>query len=254
MKILVCAKQVADPQGPVAVVGGRIDYGHQPSWRMNYYDAFALEEALAIGETHPGVFVDALSVGPPRVETTVRRALEMGAGRGIHILTGDEGADCPGHVARLIAAHAERECYDLVLCGVMSEDDMNGETGQLIAGRLGYSCATAAVVLTMDDQSGTVRVERQIDAATREVAVLTLPSVVSVQSGINRPRYPSLSHVLRARTQDLVLIRETAAPKTDSAVIGFGVPSSSRAGLMIRGTEAEKAEKLAGYLHGLGVL
>jgi len=254
MKILVCVKQVADPQGYVSAAGNRIDYGRHPSWRMNRFDTFALEEALAIGEAHPGAIVDAVSVGPPRVEATVRRSLEMGAGRGIHILTADESTDCPGHVAGLIASHAKKECYDLVLCGVMSEDDMNGSTGQMIAARLGYSCATAAVALAIDVRSGTVRVERQIDAATKEVVILTLPVVVSVQSGINKPRYPSLSHVLRARSQDLVLIRDTADSEADTVVLGFGVPSSSRTGFMITGTEAEKAEKLAGYIRTMGVV
>ncbi len=255
MKILVCVKQVADPQGLVTTDGNRIDYGHHPSWRMNRFDAFALEEALVIGEEHPGAFVDAVSVGPPRVQTTIRRSLEMGAGRGIHFLTEDEDMGRPCRVAGLIASHAEKERYDLVLCGAMSEDDMNGATGPMIAARLGYSCATAAVSLTIDLQSGTIRAERQIDAATREVAVLTLPAVVSVQAGINKPRYPSLSHVLRARTQDLILlIRDTAIRETDTVILGFGVPSSSRAGHLMTGTEAEKAEKLAGYIRTLGVV
>jgi electron transfer flavoprotein beta subunit len=254
MKILVCVKQVADPQGSVSVDGNRIDYGRHPSWRMNRFDAFTLEEALVIGEAHPGAVVDAVSVGPPRVETTIRRSLDMGAGRGIHIMTGDEGADYPGDIARLIASYAEREHYDLVLCGAMSEDDMNGATGPMIAARLQYSCATAAVSVAIDIRSRTVRAERQIDAVTREVVVLTLPAVVSIQSGINRPRYPSLSHVLRARTQDLILIQDTADSEADTVVLGFGVPSSSRTGLMLTGTEAEKAVKLAGYIRTLGVV
>jgi len=253
MKILVCVKQVADPEGPVAAVGGRVVYGRHPGWRMNRYDEYALEEALRIKDVFSEALVTAVSVGPPRAALAVRRSLEMGAVQGVHILTGEECISNPFQISRLIALYAEEEGYDLILCGVMSEDDMNGQTGPMIAARLGYSCATAVLGLTLDESAKAVTVEREIDAVTREVAVLSVPAVITVQSGINRPRYPSLSHVLRARSQDLVLVAETGEPACNTATIGYGVPAASRAGLILEGTDGEKAERLVAYLHGRGL-
>jgi electron transfer flavoprotein beta subunit len=254
MRILVCVKQVADPEGPVSATGGRIEYGDHPSWRMNRYDEYALEEALRIREASSGTFVDVVSVGPLRAEITIRRSLEMGAGRGIHILTGEEEVSDPARIARLIASHAEGEAYDLILCGVMSEDDMNGQTGPMIAARIGLPCATAVLVLKVDSTARKVSAEREIDALKREMVVLSLPAVITVQSGINKPRYPSLSHVLRARSQDLVLIREAEGLARDTILLGFSAPSSSRAGIIFEGTALEKAEKLVSYLHAQNIL
>jgi electron transfer flavoprotein beta subunit len=253
MKILVCIKQVADPEGPVSATGGRIEYGDHPGWRMNRYDEYALEEALQIGEAFSGTFVDVVSVGPLRAEITIRRSLEIGAGGGIHILTGEEGVADPARIARLIASYAEGEAYDLILCGVMSEDDMNGQTGPMIAARLGLPCATAVLALMVNSTAKTVSAEREIDALTREDVVLTLPAVITVQSGINKPRYPLLSHVLRARSQDLVLIPETGGLAQDTVLLGFSTPSSSRAGIVFEGTALEKVEKLVSYLHTQGL-
>ena len=253
MKILVCIKQVADPEGAVFATDDRIEYGNNPRWRMNRYDEYALEEALLIREAFPGTTVDAVSVGPLRAEITIRRSLEMGVGRGIHILTGEEGVADPARIACRIASYAEGEAYDLILCGVMSEDDMNGQTGPMIAARLGLSCATAVLSLMLDSTVRTVSVEREIDALTREAVVLTLPAVITVQSGINKPRYPSLSHVLRARSQDLVLVSEADGFVRDTILLGFNAPSSSRAGLIFEGTALEKAEQLVSYLHAQGL-
>jgi electron transfer flavoprotein beta subunit len=253
MKILVCVKQVADPEGTVTADGGRVVYDQHPAWRMNRYDEYALEEALKIRDASPLAAVTAISVGPPRVATALRRSLEMGAGQGIHILTGDEDILDPFQIASLIALHAENEDYDLILCGVMSEDDMNGQVGPMVAARLGYACATAVLGLTVDEPTKTVTAEREIDQLTREVVALALPAVITMQSGVNRPRYPSLSHVLRARSQDLSLVAATGTPASSVATIGYDVPSASRAGLIIEGSEAEKAERLVSYLHGRGL-
>ena len=254
MRILVCIKQVADPEGPVSATGGRIEYGDHPGWRMNRYDEYALEEALRIEEAFPGTFVDVVSVGPLRAEITIRRSLEMGAGQGIHILTKEEGVVDPARIAHLIVSYAEGGAYDLILCGVMSEDDMNGQTGPMIAARLGLPCATAVLDLMVDSTARTVSVEREIDALTREAIVLTLPAVITVQSGINKPRYPSLSHVLRARSQDLVLIQEAESLARDTVLLEFSTPSSSRAGIIFEGTALEKAEILVFYLHAQNIL
>ncbi len=134
MKLLVCVKQIPDPDAPVCVnADGRwveIDGG---AFVMNRFDCFALEEALRIREEIPETRIDVVSVGPERVDAVLRRALGMGADHGIHILTESDGYLSPFATATWIAAHARACHYDLILTGIMSGDDMNGQVGPLVA-------------------------------------------------------------------------------------------------------------------------
>ncbi|MBW2638382.1 MAG: hypothetical protein JRC86_12890 [Deltaproteobacteria bacterium] len=94
MKILICIKQVPDSEGIITIGDSCREIDFVGSYRMNRFDEFALEEALRIGERMPVESIDALSVGPARTESTIRKALEMGASSGIHILTeGTGGSD-----------------------------------------------------------------------------------------------------------------------------------------------------------------
>ena len=144
MKLLVCVKQIPDPDAPAGVnADGRwveIDGG---AFVMNRFDCFALEEALRIREEIPETRIDVVSVGPERVETVLRRALGMGADHGIHILTECDGYLSPFATATWIAAHVRACHYDLILTGIMSGDDMNGQVGPLIAEMLHLPCATS---------------------------------------------------------------------------------------------------------------
>ena len=90
MKILVCIKQVPDGTGIITIGRSPREIDVEGHYRMNRFDEFALEEALRIGEQMPVESIDAISVGPVRTESTIRKALEMGALQGIHIRT-EEG-------------------------------------------------------------------------------------------------------------------------------------------------------------------
>ena len=123
---------------------------------MNRFDEFALEEALLIKEKLPGTLVDALSVGPERASSNVQRALGMGADHGIHILIPSEGYMSPFTVASLIAAFARTRNYDLIMTGVMAEDTMACQTGQLIAALLDLPCATSVIKEEVRPESGKI--------------------------------------------------------------------------------------------------
>jgi electron transfer flavoprotein beta subunit len=208
MKILVCVKQVAGAESRFQIADDHkaVCYNEDTVYRMNRFDEFALEEALLIRETHKGC-VDAISVGPERVINTIRRAMELGTDKCIHILLNEEGYVSPGVISNLIACFAAEGLYDLILTGAMAEDDLYGQTGQMIAGILNYPCASSVILERLNKEENTVYVEREIDAVTREAVTLRLPAVLTIQSGINRPRYPSLSNVLRARSQKIITIK-----------------------------------------------
>ncbi len=258
MKILVCVKQVPDSADAAQLdeQTGCLSYKTAADFRMNRFDEFALEEALLIRERRPGTRVHALSVGPERVRSTLRRALGLGADHGIHLLESTEGWISPFIVASWIAAYARTKDYDLVLTGIMAEDDMEGQVGPLLAEFLPMNCCTSTVFLTLLPEERAARVERETEGGIREIMKVTLPALLTIQSGINQPRYPSLSNVLRAHQQDLEVVSaaslSTENPRQET--LGFSYPPRSRAGAFLSGTAREKAETLVKLLRAKSLL
>jgi electron transfer flavoprotein beta subunit len=254
MKILVCVKQVLDPESVfrISASGERIEVGPGALFRMNRYDEFALEEALRIREAFPETRIDAISAGPASAAQTVRRALEMGADQGIHIVLGHERCRTPFEIASLIGVYARDRQYDLILAGIMAEDDMQAQVGPMLAEILGYPWATAVMSISLPHPSGAIHVERELEGGRREAFALTLPALLTLQSGINRPRYPALSHVLRARSQALITIDASQAPAAGPFslpaprewIVNLEEPVPLKTGMILPGSPIEKAEKL----------
>ena len=208
IKILVCIKQVPESDAPVEFANtphGAVVLSDGP-FRINRSDACALEAAIRLKESHEATVVDVVSVGPPRVEEILRRAMGMGADNAVLIRTPPDIMLSPMTVAGWIAGYAENASYDLVLTGVMSEDLMHGITGQTIAALLGWPSAWGVVSLDFVQETGVVAVEKEIENGRRLAHEIRLPGVLAVQTGIHRPRYPSLSNLLRANAKDLHVI------------------------------------------------
>lgn len=281
VRILVCVKQVPDAEAPIRIADdGRSLVVGAGDWRMNRFDEFAVEEALQIRESVPGSVVEAVSVGPARAVAVLRRALAMGADEALHILREEEEDPLPGDVAAWIAAAVRDRGCDLILTGVMSEDAMHAQTGPILAELLGIPCATAVIAVRLRPeadglpvQSGVgtglrndaertraearvIRVERELEGGLREALELPLPALITVQSGINRPRYPALSHVLRARSQPLLTVPVGAlpAPPRRERVVCLAWMEPSGKALFLTGTPVEKAERLAALFRGKALL
>jgi len=219
-------------------------------WRMNRFDEFALEEALRIREAFPGSSVEALSVGPPRVAAVLRRALAMGADEAIHILQEGNQYLFPDELAFLMASFARDNSFDLILAGVMSEDAMQGQTGPMLAEMLDIYCATAVVAQRVSPEKGRITVERELEGGVRERLELPLPALIAVQSGINIPRYPTLSHVLRSRSQLLLTIPAATLPPRRERLSCLAWPAPSGKAFFLEGTPEGKAERLAEIFAG----
>ncbi|ABW67727.1 electron transfer flavoprotein subunit beta/FixA family protein [Desulfosudis oleivorans] len=258
MRILVCVKQAAqltDPELPAE--GGTIRLADlEPEYDINYYDTFAVEEAVRLKETLPDVTIDAVSVGPDRVETTLRRALALGADNAIHVHTPDMSMMPAATVAHLIDRSTADRDYDLILAGVMSEDAMQRMTGPMVAALRGLPCATSVIKTRLDMEKKAVTVVCELEGGLHETVELALPALVTVQSGINLPRYASLSNRLRARSQAIEVVRVDPADIPDTGV-AFGplfVPAKTGGGEILTGTPREKAESLISRLHEKSIL
>jgi len=253
MKILVCIKQVPDAESRPMINQGRTwaGYAEKTTYWINRFDEHAVEEALRIREMIPGTKIDIVSIGPERVKSAIKRCIEMGADQGFHLYDDTMDYLSPSLKSQLIVDFCHNREYDLILTGVMSEDIMSGQTGPMIAARLGISSATSVMKLEVNAARRCIRVERELDSGRRCSMDLALPALAAVQSGINRPRYPSLSNVMRAKNAEITEIKCTAglpAPgyETVERIQDIG---SVRAGLRLEGTTEEKASKLWQMLH-----
>lgn len=265
MKILVCAKFVPDTDHLVIKEGegGKAVIGDVYEYRMNRFDEFAVEEAVRIKEQSDGVVVDVLTVGLDGSKDVLRRAMGMGVDNGIHLEVRGEKYLSPRVVAAGIADYAREKGYDLILTGAMSEDMMNGQVGPMVASFLCVPCATQVIFLRLssgrtdgqfDENAGAssdwvaVYVEREIEGGNREMLEIDLPAVIAVQTGINEPRYPSLSNLLRANKQEIETIVPGAsgnsAFKAPEDLVSTIVPPKIRAGRHVEGSAVEKAEQL----------
>ena len=245
MNILVCVKQVPDVEQITVTEDrdGSAVLGEFAGFHMNRYDEFAVEAAVRLKEATDTVRVDALAVGPEPARDVVKRAIGMGADRGVHLQTADGKDTGPAAVADRIARYAGQKPYALILFGSMSEDGMHGQVGPMTSACLERPCATQVIALKIADDETAVSVEREVEGGARERVHLKLPAVLSLQPGINRPRYPSLSNLLRASRQKMEIISADGLGRVCDPVAYAGamLPPRTRAGTVLEGTLQEKA-------------
>lgn len=201
MRILVCLKQVPDKDSTFRInaTGTWVETGNL-SFQINEYDRYALEEALRLRDAG-GAEVVVISMGPDRVSQALKTALAMGADRAIHVRDASEQPD-PLAVARILHAAAQHEAFDLVLTGFQAEDDNFAQVGPLLARLLEVPCATGIMRLAVVDDGAAVRVEREMENNRLQVVDVTLPAVLTVQTGINEPRYASLKGIMAAKRKE----------------------------------------------------
>ena len=251
MKILVCLKQVL-----AAEAAGRELAPRESDYRLNRFDEHALEEALKLKESRPETRVEVLTVGPERAAGVLRRGLGMGADHGIHLLTAGPPPADPHQLAVLIASQVDGRGHDLIFTGVMAEDTQRGQVGVMLAAILGRPWSTAVVAIDGRPAAGEIIVTRELEGGARERLALELPALLTIQAGGNRPRYPTLSGMLRAREQELETIAAASVilppPRQESG--WTAPPVRRRQGLVLTGSPAVKAARLLAILRQRGLV
>ena len=174
-------------------------------WELNEWDAFSLEEALALREAAGEGEVVAITVGDRDADEALLSALAKGADRGVRIWDDALAGADPLAVARVLAAAVEREAADLVLCGVQSSDAVNGATGIALAGFLDLPHVAVVKSLDYDAASSTATVERELEGGLVEVLRVRMPALLTIQTGINQPRYATLRAIKQAREKPLAV-------------------------------------------------
>ena len=199
MKALVLVKYVPDSNSVFRInsEGTWIDESSL-SFAVNDYDRYALEELLALKDAGTVEEVVALTVGPAEASSALRTCLATGADRAIHIKDDALRGCDPLSLARVIHSAIQDEGFSLILAGLQADDDNHTQVGGLLAGLLDWPAASAAMSLAVQGDES-LRVERELEGNELQVVDLTLPAVVTVQTGINTPRYASLKGIMAAK-------------------------------------------------------
>ncbi|HSG95557.1 MAG TPA: electron transfer flavoprotein subunit beta/FixA family protein, partial [Afifellaceae bacterium] len=168
MKVLVAVKRVIDPNVKVRVKADQTGVETaNVKMAMNPFDEIAVEEAIRMREAGAAEEIVAVSIGAQQVQETIRTALAMGADRGIHVAT-DEAVQ-PLAAAKLLKAVIENEQPQVVILGKQAVDDDAGQTGQMLAGLLGWSQATFASKIVLGD--GGAEITREVDGGLETIKV-----------------------------------------------------------------------------------
>ena len=199
MKILVAVKRVIDYNVQVrvkedctGVVTDNVKMSSNPP------DDNAIEEAVKIKESGKATEVIAVTVGEDKAQETLRKALAVGADKGIHVKV--DGAVEPLAVAKILQKIVDKEKPDLVFMGKQAIDDDCNQTGQMLSALLNWPQATFASKIKIKDKS--LEVIREIDEGLETIEV-NIPAIVTCDLRLNEPRYASLPNIMKAKKKPL---------------------------------------------------
>ena len=199
MKILVAVKRVIDYNVQVRVKDdGTGVVTDNVKMSTNPPDDNAIEEAVKIKESGKAKEVVAITIGDDKAQETVRKALAVGADRGIHVKV--DGIVDPLAVSKILKKIVEKENPDLVFMGKQAIDDDCNQTGQMLAAILNWPQATFASKIEVKEKS--LEVTREIDEGLETIEV-NIPAIVTCDLRLNEPRYASLPNIMKAKKKPL---------------------------------------------------
>jgi electron transfer flavoprotein beta subunit len=200
MNIAVCIKRIpktAEADIFIEKDGTDIKKDHLV-FTLNDWDGYAVREAALLKEKYGGE-VTVITVGPEESKEVLTRCLAMGADKALRI---EKPNAQDGHlIARILAQAIRNQPFDLILTGVQAEDDNCGQVGVELAQMLGLPHATIVTHIEMTGDKAKVR--RELEGGIDEVMELKLPAVLTIQTGINEPKYVSLAAILEAEDKEI---------------------------------------------------
>lgn len=199
MKILVAVKRVIDYNVQIRVKeDGTGVHTDNVKMSTNPPDDNAVEEAVKLKESGQAKEVIAVTIGEEKVQETVRKALAVGADRGIHVKT--DGYVEPLGVAKILKKIVEKEKPDLIFMGKQAIDDDCNQTGQMLAALLGWPQGTFVSKVQLKDKI--IQVIREVDEGLETIEI-NLPAIVTCDLRLNEPRYASLPNIMKAKKKPI---------------------------------------------------
>ena len=262
MEILVCARRVPDAsENEIQLNRAGNDIERDDLvYSINEPDNYAVEEALQI-VARTGGKVTVATVGSDEDEEILRREMAMGANQGV--LLSDEafaGSDARG-IATVLNAYARKEKFNLILTGVQAEDG-GAQVGGMLAAMLGYPFASLVTSIEVID-GNKLQVSREIEGGSREMNEIDLPCVLSIQTGINEPRYVGMRGIRQVASLEIPTYSASEL-SIDPASVGeaaakvkrqdYFVPAIGKGAEILEGSSEEIADKLIELLKAKGGL
>jgi electron transfer flavoprotein beta subunit len=225
MEILVCVKRVPDTaENEIEVNKDGTDIERDDLvYSVNEWDNYAVEEAIQIRD-NVGGNVTVISVGDEESEEVVRREMAMGADNGV-LLSDDafEGSDGQG-IAAILKAEIEKGSYDLILTGAQA-DDGAAQVGGMLAAMLDMPFASLVNgIEVIDDKK--LKIGREIEGGNQEMSEIELPCVLSIQTGINEPRYVGIRGIRKVASVEI--------PVRGAADLGLSADAAGEAGAKVK--------------------
>jgi electron transfer flavoprotein beta subunit len=241
MKVVVCVKQVA-------ALGDEVEFADDErdvdpdflDFALNEWDTYATEEALRLRDAAGDGEVVVVSVGDENVEDAMRRALAMGADRGIRVDI-EERLD-PLQTAHALAEVVRGESPDLVFCGVQSADAVQAATGTALAELL--DLPRVAVVTRIELADGTATVHRELEGGLVDVTEVDTPCLLTIQTGINEPRYATLRAIKQAEQKEIDVREPGDLGDPGYRVRRMFVPPKGEGAEMLDGSPADVAKRI----------
>ncbi|MBL1146414.1 MAG: electron transfer flavoprotein subunit beta/FixA family protein [Pseudomonadota bacterium] len=239
MKLLVPVKRVIDAyvkprvksdQTGVELTNVKMD--------INPFCEIAVEEAVRMKEKGIATEIVVVSIGEPKCEETLRKALAIGADRAILVETGGQEAE-PLAVAKILKALVEKDSIDTVILGKQSIDGDNNQTGQMLAALLGWGQGTFASAVEKDGDA--LKVTREVDGGLETLSV-KLPAVVTTDLRLNEPRYVKLPNIMQAKKKplDKIAVSDLGVDLTPRVtVLKVTEPPQRTGGDLLEGSAAE---------------
>ncbi len=256
MKTIVCIKYVPDTSEAEVKVNpdGKTVDDSRFSFDINDADNYAVEESVLIKEDKGGE-VDVLSIGPKQSEVMIRMAMAKGCDKATRVEDDRIAEHDPLIVARVLAGAIKDQEFDLVFTGCWGDDFNHMSTGVALAEYLGVN--HASMVKKVELLDGKVRAHRELEGGLMEVVELELPAVLTIQTGINEPRYAPIRGIRQAQKKELNVVSlddlgvdpaEVSADASQVVLENLYIPEVESAAEFIEGEPEEKAEKLASIL------
>lgn len=256
MNIVVLVKQVPDSEALIQVKADGMAVEVEDKYTLNFFDSLAVEEALQIKEQVGKGKVTVITLGTQRSLEALRTGIAMGADEAIFLedpafAGGDEYA-----TAKALAAAIKRMEWDLILCGKEAFDDASGIVGPLAAEFLDIPHITTVVKVDLSPEERTVIAEREIEGG-KEIIKAPLPVLLSAQKGLNDPRVPPVTGVMKAmRTEikklDIAAIGlsrdEVGKPGSQEEVLRYHRPPVRPPVTMIQGEAADMVKQVVTLL------
>jgi electron transfer flavoprotein beta subunit len=249
VKIVVCVKQVA-------VLGDEVEFTDDtrdvdPDFldaSLNEWDSFATEEALRIRESvgNDDDEIVVVSVGDSEVEKAMRRCLAMGADRATRVDI--PGLHDPITIARLLAPVVRGESPDLVFCGVQSSDAVQAATGTALAELLELPRVAVVTRIEWDPGAGRATVHRELEGGLVDVTEVDTPALLTIQTGINQPRYATLRAIKQADQKEIDVAPPAEQGEPAYRVRRMFAPPKGEGAELLDGSPAEIARRIAEIL------